>query len=120
MLCLLGVILAVGCSGGGGGFTESGEVVGEGMLKIRWFPVDDASGYLIEAVEDGGAVLKRETAIPIECEHRRLEGYTAGLCVYYFDVSPFRQTNFRLEVSAYNESGEGVKTPVLVDAAMRE
>ncbi len=111
VVCLIGF----GCSQSVG--EKGGEKTLEVGMKVRWFPVDSAEGYTVRVEEVGGEDVFEETILPNGCNHRALDGYTAGLCEYSLDLftgedvaalksETALKKEYRVEVRSFNQDGQ--------------
>ena len=79
--------------------------------RIQWFPVDEASAYVLVVTGENGEELFHDAIAPYGCTHRGIEGFTSGLC--YFDVPLFGSAVFQL--SAVNALGESPQSVAFLD-----
>ncbi len=76
---------------------------------MRWFPVEQATSYVLTIRTMTGAVVRREELFTTGCTHQKLEGFTSGLCQTEIQTAGLPPL-FNLEVSALNDTGESAGT----------
>lgn len=109
-IIMLAMFMGCGSSGGGdNGLSDLGSSAGS-MLRLRWFPVEEAEGYVMYIEDQDGAVVRAEEVIPSGCEHRSRDGITAGLCQYDF---PGDSLSGKLSLSATSKVGEGDRSRIV-------
>jgi hypothetical protein len=114
VLALLGSCLMIyGCGAGienGDGsvlVVNTKSLPAEGVLKLRWFPVNDATGYRLYAENSAGAVVESASVMPQNCTHSTVEGYTSGVCELEYDISALPKQSV-LRIKAFNPEGESL------------
>jgi hypothetical protein len=93
-------------SEGHSGIVSTKPTAESGYVRIRWFPVDGAQGYVVRGEGVSGETVFAEPVQPVGCTQRALDGYTSGLCAYDIRLRPAEQA-VSLRVTAFNARGEG-------------
>jgi len=76
------------------------------MVTLRWYHVDSADGYFLYLEGEDGEIVYRDSILPSGCTHRKIAGYTAGVCSYQFDLSSFPLVR-SVRVNAYEAVERG-------------
>lgn len=106
LLVVLAIFIGCGSNAGGdGGMSDLSSSDGS-MLRLRWFPVEEAEGYVLYIEGQDGEIVRAEEVIPSGCEHRSRDGVTAGLCQYDFPADSDHLLG-KLSLSAMSNVGEG-------------
>lgn len=86
-------------------FGEGAPWSGGPGLRIRWFPVESASGYYVYVLQSNGSVVSKSPILPGGCTQRSASGYTSGLCSIVLSATGY-PLGYGVSVSAFNSGGE--------------